>query len=69
VLLFFTHAIFKQTGRRTRTRRAQSLNAAIRVSKNRASRREPALCGFYKCSHGNGWKLEAGSWKLGWLGL
>jgi hypothetical protein len=29
------------------------------VLKNRASRRDPALCGFCKCSHAIGWKLEA----------
>jgi hypothetical protein len=27
--------------------------------KNRARGRDPALCGFCKCSHGIGWKLEA----------
>jgi hypothetical protein len=34
-----------------------------KVLKNRASRRDPALCGFCKCSHAIGWKLEAQSWK------
>jgi hypothetical protein len=29
------------------------------VLKNRASRRDPALCGFCKCSHKGSWKLEA----------
>jgi hypothetical protein len=27
--------------------------------KNGASGRDPALHGFWKCSHGIGWKLEA----------
>jgi hypothetical protein len=31
--------------------------------KNGASVRDPALCGFCKCSHGIGWKLEA--WMTG----
>jgi hypothetical protein len=30
-----------------------------RVLKNRASHRDPVLCGFCKCSHGIGRKLEA----------
>jgi len=34
-----------------------------RMLENRASRREPVLCGFCKCSHAIGWKLEARSWK------
>jgi hypothetical protein len=29
------------------------------VLKNSASGRDPALCGFCKCSHAIGWKLEA----------
>jgi hypothetical protein len=30
-----------------------------RLLKNSASRRDPALHGFCKCSHAIGWKLEA----------
>jgi hypothetical protein len=33
--------------------------------KNRPSRRDPAFCGFCKCSHAIGLKLEARSWKPG----
>ena len=38
---------------------------SARVLKNGASRRDPTLCGFCKCSHAIGWKLEARSWKPG----
>jgi hypothetical protein len=44
---------------------AITVSSLDRVLKNCVSRRDPALCGFCKCSPAIGWKLEAQSWKPG----